>query len=236
MWKVESDILESIPQSKIDKFVKEILQWYEHNKRDYLFWRNTNNPYFILISEIMLQKTTVKQVQELIHKFIEHFPTPKDLVDAPLEDIKKIITPLGMEHKRAERLKKLGIVLIEKFGGKIPETEEELLSLPGVGQYIANGVLCLAFNREAPLVDTNIVRILERVFDIRSNRARARTDEKIWEFVKGITPSNKSREINLALLDHGALICTAKKPKCPICPLNKICIAYQKGIIQYSFN
>jgi len=88
--------------------------------------------------------------------------------------------------------------------------------------------LNLAFGKEVPLLDTNIVRILERVFDIRSQKARARTDKKLWEFVKNITPQGKSSDVNLALLDHGALVCTAKKPKCPTCPVNEICIANRK--------
>ena len=85
-------------QAKVDEFLKGIFRWYEHKKRDHLFWRNTKNPYYILVSEMMLQKTTVKQVQGLIHRFIELFPTPNDLAEASVEEIKKLITPLGMEE------------------------------------------------------------------------------------------------------------------------------------------
>ncbi len=216
-------------QAKINTFMDEILKWYEQNKRDYLFWRNTKNPYHVLVSEMMLQKTTVKQVQNLVLKFIERFPTVKDLAEASVEEIEELITPLGMEHKRAERYKKWAGMVIEKYSGRIPNSEDELISLPGVGRYMANSVLCFAFGKEAPLLDTNIVRILERVFAIKSSKARARTDEKLWDFVRKITPPGKSREVNLALLDHGALVCTAKNPKCSACPFNKICNAYKKG-------
>ncbi len=177
---------------------------------------------------MMLQKTTVKQVQGLIYKFIARFSTPKDLAEASIKEIKKIITPLGMEHRRAVRYKKWAGIVVEKHGGQIPTSEKELLSLPGVGPYMANSVLCLAFGKEVPLLDTNIVRILERVFDIKSDKARARTDKKIWNFVKNIIPPNKSREVNLALLDFGALVCTAKKPKCDLCPVSRICTALSK--------
>ena len=216
-------------QAKVNKFVEGILKWYEQNKRDYLFWRNTKNPYYILVSEMMLQKTTVKQVRGLIHKFIEQFPTPKDLAQASVEEIEELITPLGMEHKRAVRYKKWALIVLEKHGGQIPNSEKDLISLPGVGQYIANSVLCLGFGKDVPLLDTNIVRILERVFDIKSSKARARTDKKLWDFVRNITPSGKSRDVNLALLDHGALVCTAKNPKCTICPVNDNCTAYKEG-------
>lgn len=226
---METVLPEPAIQVKVDRFIEGILKWYEHNKRDYLFWRKTKNPYYVLASEMMLQKTTVKQVQNLILKFIERFPTPKDLAEAPVEEIEELITPLGMEHKRAKSYKKWAEVVVEEYGGRTPDSEKELISLPGVGQYMANSVLCLAFGKDVPLLDTNIVRILERVFDIRSSKARARTDKKFWEFVRNITPLGKSRDVNLALLDHGALVCTAKNPKCPVCPVNKICTAYKEG-------
>jgi len=225
---VQAEQPEHAFQTKASKFVEGILKWYKHNKRDYLFWRNTKNPYYILVSEMMLQKTTVKQVQDLIHKFIERFPTPKDLAEASVKEIEGLITPLGMEHKRAVRYKKWAIIVVEKHGGQIPDSEKDLISLPGVGKYIANSVLCLGFGKDVPLLDTNIVRILERVFGIKSSKARARADKKLWDFVRNITPPGKSRDVNLALLDLGALVCTAKNPKCQICPVNEICTAYNQ--------
>jgi len=226
---VEAVASDSVLQAKIDGFVEGILKWYEHNKRDYLFWRKTENSYYILVSEMMLQKTTVKQVQSLIHKFIERFPTPKHLASASVKEIEELITPLGMEHKRAVRYKKWAVIVVERYGGQIPDSEKALISLPGVGQYMANSVLCLAFGKDVPLLDTNIVRILKRVFNIKSNKARARTDKKLWDFVKNITPRGRAREMNLALLDHGALVCTAKNPRHLICPVRDLCIAYEKN-------
>lgn len=225
---MQAEPLEPAFRAKISIFVEGILKWYEHNKRDYLFWRNTSNPYYILVSEMMLQKTTVKQVQDLVRKFLERFPTPKDLADASVEEIKELITPLGMEHKRAVRYKKWALMVMEKYGGQIPDSAEELISLPGVGLYMANSVLCLAFGKEVPLLDTNIIRILKRVFDIRSNKARARTDKTLWDFVKRITPHGRSKDMNLALLDYGALVCSAKNPKCSICAVSEICTSHEK--------
>lgn len=228
---VQAEPLESAFQAKVGRFAEGILEWYKQNKRDYLFWRNTKNPYYILVSEMMLQKTTVKQVQNVIHKFIERFPTPRDLVNASIREIEELITPLGMQHKRAVRYRKWALIVVEKFDGQIPDSAEELISLPGIGPYIANSVLCLAFGKEVPLLDTNIIRILERVFDIKSSKARARIDKKLWDFIRSITPSGKSKDINLALLDFGALVCTAKNPKCPICSINEICVAFKGGKI-----
>lgn len=227
---------ESDEKSRIDYFVKQILEWHKNNNRNYLFWRKTRNAYYILVAEMMLQKTTVKQVQGLIKEFLNRFPTPKALASASQEEIKEVITPLGMEHKRAVRYKNWAEIVVQKYGGQIPRSEEELLSLPGVGQYIANAVLCLAFGKEAPLADTNIVRILARTFDVKSEKARARTDKKFWDFVERITPRGKSREVNIALLDHGASLCTPKNPKCSVCPVNDICIAFNEGKVWPSKN
>lgn len=221
-------------KEKTEKFVDGILEWYEKNGRNHLFWRQTENPYHILASEVMLQKTTVKQVRNLIQKFTERFPTPESLAEASIDEIEDMITPLGMEHRRAPRLRKMGELLVRRYEGRVPDCERDLLSLPGVGPYIANSVLYLAFGKEVPILDTNIVRIIERVFDIRSSKARARTDKELWNFVRDMTPEGMSRKVNLSLLDFGALVCTARKPKCHDCALNAICIAYLKGATQPS--
>ena len=213
--------------AKINRFVESLLEWHKTNNRNYFFWRNTKNPYHVLIAELMLQKTTAKQVQGLIEKFLEKFPMILDLEKADIKEIEKLIAPLGMEHRRARVLKGLAEAVVEKHKGQVPYSEVELIDLPGIGRYIANSVLCLAFGRETPLLDTNIVRILERVFNIRSKKARARTDSMIWDFVKQITPSGRSRDVNLALLDFGALVCLAKKPKCSICPMTDFCLYFQ---------
>lgn len=215
---------ESEPKKK--KFMKRLLAWYSSNKRSYFFWRKTKNPYYILISEMMLQKTTTNQVQKIVEKFIKRYSSPKKLAESPLQEIKELITPLGMEHKRTARFKESAKMIKEKFNGKIPDNETDLMALPGVGQYIANSVLCLAYGKQVPLLDTNIVRILERVFELKSAKSRARTDQTIWNFVKEISPEKRARDTNLALLDFGALVCTSKKPKCQICPMNDFCFFF----------
>ena len=211
---------------KEKNFINDLLNWYSFNKRNYFFWRKTKNPYYILVSEMMLQKTTTKQVQDLINFFINKYPTPEELATAKITDIEKLIRPLGLEHKRAKNLKNSALIIKEKYAGKIPNNENDLMTLPGVGQYIANSVLCLGFGKQVPLLDTNIIRIIERVFRINSTKTRPRTDKKLWNYVKELTPEKRAREINLALLDFGALVCTAKKPKCQKCSMRDICLFY----------
>jgi A/G-specific adenine glycosylase len=213
---------------EINAFRELILEWHKTKNRNYFFWRRTRNPYHILIAETMLQKTTANQVQSLIKTFLSKFPSIEDLANASVEDIEAVITPLGMEHKRAVNYKKMAEIIKKKYGGNVPSSEEELLSLPGVGRYIANSVLCFAFGKDVPILDTNVLRVLERVFGVKSDKARARTDKRMWNIVKVIIPPGMARQINLALLDFGALVCTAKKPKHFLCPVSHICNYYTR--------
>ena len=112
---------------------------------------------------------------------------------------------------------------MEKYAGKIPKTRNALISLPGIGDYIANAVLCLAYNEDLALLDTNVVRVLQRVFGITSSKARARTDKVLWKAYKEMIPKGKARDFNLAVLDFAATVCTARNPKHKICPVNDVC-------------
>lgn len=206
-----------------EDFAEKLLRWYQENKRDYFPWRKTKDPYKILIAEMMLQKTTSKQVAKLFDKFVEKYPSPASLADAPVADIEAEITPLGMEHRRALRFKQWAQRIVEEYAGKVPRSKDALISLPGVGDYIANAILCLAYNDNVPLLDTNVVRVLQRFFGITSTKARARTDKALWKTYQQMVPKGNARDFNLAVLDFAALICTARNPKHKICPVNDMC-------------
>jgi len=203
-------------------FATRLFEWFSSNARSFP-WRETRNPYKILVAEIMLQKTTSKQAEETFHIFFKHFPSIQDLAMAPLERIEEYITPLGLEHIRAARLKKLAQEIVEKYEGQIPRDKKTLLSLPGVGEYIANAVLCLAYDEDLPLLDTNQLRVFDRVFDIKSSKKRARTDKAIWKFAENIIPKGKGKDFNLGILDFASLVCRARDPKCESCPMNSFC-------------
>ena len=206
-----------------ENFAERLLAWFEKNKRDYLPWRKTKDPYKILVAEMMLQKTTSKQVAKLFNRFLERYPSPASLADAPVADIEAEITPLGMEHRRALRFKQWAEIIVKKYAGKVPRSKDALVSLPGVGDYIANAILCLAYNENVALLDTNVVRVLQRFFGITSTKARARTDKALWKTYQQMIPKGKARDFNLAVLDFAALVCTAKNPKHKICPVNGMC-------------
>lgn len=203
-------------------FKTKLLIWWKKNKRDFS-WRNTNNAYELIIAEIMLRKTTSQQVSKLYDTFIEIYPSPFILKNAVNEDLVNLLKPLGMEKIKAETLIKFATVVVENFNGEIPLNTKELLSLPGIGKYSANALLSLICNESAPMVDTNFIRILERLFNYKSAKSRAREDIEVWEFAKTIIPENKSGDFNLAILDFAALICTARLPKCKECFFTDFC-------------
>jgi len=213
--------------SKSEKIIGNLLlEWWKKNKR-FFPWRRRKNPYAILIAEMLLRKTTAKQVENMYSSFLKNYPTPKVLSEADEKELSKILTPLGIEHHRASLFVKFGKTIVDNYKGKIPITEKELLKLPGVGLYATNAVLSFSQNINVPLVDTNFIRIIERVFDFTSSKARARNDSKIWEFAGELIPNGKSREFNLAVLDFAATVCKSRNPECSSCPIIQIC-AFQK--------
>jgi len=221
--------MESLLNSKKDEFAKRLLEWHAKNKRDFS-WRRTKDPFHILIAEIMLRKTDAKKVCKIYDEFIRRYPTPKALAKADAKKLKKQIHLLGI-HRRAELLKSLAQDLMKEHSGIVPRNKAKLLDLPGVGEYIANAVLCFAFDYDAPLLDANIIRILNRVFALKSPKARQRTDKMMWDAAEKLIPSGQAKEFNWAILDFAALICTVQKPKCSACPIEKLCIHTQNANI-----
>jgi A/G-specific adenine glycosylase len=151
------------------------------------------------------------------------FPTVDALSEAKVHEIKKIIAPLGMENIRALGLRNLARILATKYDGKIPADRGLLLELPNVGPYTANAVMCLAFDQQVPLVDTNAVRVVTRVFSITSHRNRPYTDPVLWKIIASLIPSSDARRFNLAMLDLGSSLCLHTSPRCFECPLLELC-------------
>lgn len=201
-------------------FVEKLLEWWKENKREFP-WRKTKDPYQILVAEVLLHRTKADQVLPIYSKFIEKFPTVKELAHATLEDVKKVLHPLGL-HWRTRELHQMAIVIMQKYNGKIPHEREKLESLPGVSRYIASAVRCFAFNYPEIMLDTNIVRILGRIFEVKVTDSSRRSKHFI-ELYKSVANNNNTRELNLALIDLGALICKPKNPMCKICPIMQIC-------------
>lgn len=207
--------------NKMKKMQNVILRFRKNNLTKYP-WRKTSEPYNILISELLLQKTDAKKVSKVYLEFIKKWPTISQLYLAKIEDIEKIIKYVGLFY-RAKRIKGIAEQIVHVFQGKVPNNKKELLALHGVGNYIANAVLCFAYQKRVPIVDTNVWRVYSRVFSLQSSKSRAYTDPKVWDFAESILPSEQCVEYNYALLDFASLVCRAKRPVCNSCEANTIC-------------
>lgn len=226
MWLIRL-ILDS---EKIRVFRERILKWYKEHGDHYLPWRNTSSAWAILVAAFLLRKTTTNQVVKIYKKFLEKYPTPKALISASEDEVKELIRPLGIEHQRAKHLRELAQYIEERFGGEVPCSKEKLKELPGVGDYIASEVLLGACGKPEPLLDRNMIRIIERVFGVKSAKKRPHTDKKLWAFAKMLLPKSpgEAKMFNYGVLDFARKICTARNPKCSICPITDICVYYSK--------
>ena len=201
-----------------------LLQWYAAEKRD-LPWRVTSDPYAVLVSEIMLQQTQVDRVLPKYFQFLTAFPTLDDLATAPTADVISVWVPLGY-NMRAVRLQSIARQVIAEYHGRIPETIEELLKLKGVGRYTAGAVACFAYKKQVATVDTNIRRVLHRIFFGLEHPEPKLNDAQMLTHAERVLPAGQAYNWNQALMDLGATICTSNNPRCMQCPLQKTCQAY----------
>jgi len=214
----------SAAAEKRDEFRRRLLAWYAEYGRD-LPWRNTDNPYHVLVSEIMLQQTQVDRVIPKYHEFLEKYPDVEHLADAPTDEVKETWKPLGY-NIRPVRLQMIAREVQAEYGGTIPDTPEELQKLKGIGKYTAGAVSCFGYNKAVPLVDTNVDRVLQRVFFGKQASESTKEEKLVWELAAELVPQENAYDYNQALMDFGATLCMARKPLCLVCPMQTICAAY----------
>ena len=205
---------------KIEWFRTRLQSWAEDNLRDYP-WRKTKDPYSILVAEFLLQRTDADTVVPIYKAFLTQYPTLERLAIADIRDLAQLLQPLGLFF-RAKRLSETARIINQKYGGKIPESETELLKLPGIGKYTARAILSQAFKQSAAVLDTNVARIIERFFGIKGGRIKSRC-KILWNAAETVAPDTNVGHWNLTLLDFGALTCTARNPNCDVCPLYEKC-------------
>ncbi|MEK3796246.1 A/G-specific adenine glycosylase [Paenibacillus sp. FSL R7-0204] len=208
-------------------FSRFLLEWYHLQKRD-LPWRRHRNPYYIWISEIMLQQTRVDTVIPYFNRFIEQFPTVEALADAPEEEVLKCWEGLGY-YSRARNLQHAAKQVKELYGGQVPDDRDAVFGLKGVGPYTAGAILSIAFNRPEPAVDGNVMRVLSRYFRIEDDIAKGPTRVKMEKLAAELIPEGEAGSFNQALMELGALICTPKSPRCLPCPVMEHCAARLAG-------
>ncbi|WP_314587370.1 A/G-specific adenine glycosylase [Paenibacillus terrigena] len=209
-------------------FSRELLAWYNLYKRD-LPWRRHRNPYYIWVSEIMLQQTRVDTVIPYFHRFIDRFPSIEALADAPEEDVLKSWEGLGY-YSRARNLQSAAREVKEQYGGEVPATKKEISGLKGVGPYTAGAVLSIAYNQPEPAVDGNVMRVLSRYFLIEEDIMKGSTRAFMEGLVVELIPEGEASNFNQALMELGALVCTPKSPQCLTCPVMAHCAGRIEGM------
>jgi A/G-specific adenine glycosylase len=206
------------------RFRQRLLAWYRRHGRD-LPWRKTDDPYHILVSEIMLQQTQVERVLPKYAEWLEKYPSFDALAAAPEQDVTKTWYPLGY-NIRPKRLQSIAREAVERYGGQLPADQETLLSFKGIGAYTAGAIRSFAFRERAAILDTNVARVLFRVFvgdgDLKSHAMK----QHLWRVSETLVPKRDVFDFNQALMDFGAMMCPARNPKCLVCPMSKSCRSF----------
>jgi len=210
-------------------FKEIIIKWYLENKRD-LPWRNTDNPYHIWISEVILQQTRVVQGLGYYLRFIQSFPTIKDLSNANIDRVMKVWQGLGY-YSRARNLHNAAKQVMNDFNGKLPNTYNELLTIKGLGPYSAGAIASFAFKEAVPAIDGNVYRVLSRIYGVFSSPETSSGKKEFYDLTMELIDKKHPDTFNQALLDFGALQCVPRNPDCVICPFNSICFASRNNLV-----
>jgi A/G-specific adenine glycosylase len=203
------------------RFRARLLDWYRRHGRN-LPWRSTDDPYHILVSEVMLQQTQVDRVLPKYYEWLEKYPSLAALAVAPEHDVATTWRPLGY-NVRPKRLQSIAREAVSRFGGRLPSDEATLLSFKGIGRYTAGAIRSFAFGERAAILDTNVARVLFRVFIGQGDPASHEMKQRLWRVSEALVPHRHVFDFNQALMDLGATVCTARKPRCLVCPLARMC-------------
>jgi len=211
------------------EFYKILETWYLSNKRD-LPWRKSSNPYFVWLSEIILQQTRIEQGLAYYLKFITHYPTIKDLADANEDEVLKDWQGLGY-YSRARNLHFSAKYICNELNGVFPNNYKDLLDLKGVGDYTASAIASICFNEKAAVVDGNVYRVLSRYFNISIPINSSKGIKYFKSLAQELIIKANPKNYNQALMDFGSMVCKPQKPSCSSCPLNESCLALSKQTI-----
>lgn len=203
------------------RFRQRLLTWYGRHGRD-LPWRKTADPYHILVSEIMLQQTQVDRVLPKYAEWLEKYPSFGALAAAPERDVSATWYPLGY-NVRPRRLQAIAREAVTRYGGALPSDEATLLSFKGIGAYTAGAIRSFAFRERAAILDTNVARVLFRMFVGTGDPKAHAMKRHPWTLSETLVPRRRVFDFNQALMDFGAMVCVARNPKCLVCPMSNSC-------------
>ena len=213
-------------------FAATLVAWQKKHGRNHLPWQNTQDPYRVWLSEIMLQQTQVSTVLDYYAKFLNHFPTVADLANASQDQVMGLWSGLGY-YSRARNLHQCAKDVMTKFGGQFPQTAAELVSLPGIGRSTAAAVASFCFSERVAIMDGNVKRVLTRVWAYDADLSLGKNEKVLWQMAEDALPTEKIQSAmprySQALMDLGATICLPRKPLCQACPVRSECKAHAKG-------
>jgi A/G-specific adenine glycosylase len=222
-----ADELSDFDTAILARFRRGLMRWYSRHARP-LPWRMTADPYRIWISEIMLQQTTVVAVVPYFERFLKRFPTLADLAAAKEEEVLRLWEGLGY-YSRARNIHKAARLIVGERGGVFPDDVAALRELPGIGRYTAGAIASFAFDRRAPIVEANTLRLYCRLLGFRGDPRSAAGQQRLWDFAEQIVPRKNPGLFNQALMELGATICAPENPDCPNCPVRTSCAAFANG-------
>ena len=217
----------TVDRRRVERLRAGLLQWYDANRRD-LPWRQTRDPYAIWISETMLQQTRVETVIPYYERFLERFPDVQSLADAEEEEVFSLWAGLGY-YSRARNLHRAAGEVTREHAGELPRSAEALRRLPGIGRYTAGALASIAFGAPEAIVDGNVIRVLTRLYGIREDVAGKEVVARLWHEAERLAAGERPGDLNQALMELGALLCTPRSPHCLACPLTRSCDAHKRG-------
>lgn len=210
------------------QFSNNVLDWYHQKGRKDLPWQKEKTPYSVWISEIMLQQTQVATVIPYYQKFMQSFPSIKDLASADEDLVLHHWTGLGY-YARARNLHKAAKLIVSEHGGEFPEQIDQVIALPGIGRSTAGAVLSLSLAKPHAILDGNVKRVLARYYLVEGHNGQSKYEKALWPIAEKLTPINGVQFYNQAMMDLGATVCTRSKPDCVNCPIQKNCLANISG-------
>lgn len=209
-------------------FSRRLIDWYQQHGRKDLPWQHTRDPYRVWVSEIMLQQTQVATVTPYFERFISRFPTIRDLAAAPIDDVLGLWSGLGY-YARARNLHRAACEICNHHDGRLPDSIDTLMSLPGIGRSTAGAILALATGKRHPILDGNVRRVLARYHAVEGWPGSTAVQKNLWAHAETHTPTKRVSEYTQAIMDLGAMVCTRKRPRCADCPLQENCAAHLQG-------
>jgi len=201
--------------------IRALLDWTGRNLREFEWRKAGRTPYSVLVSEILLKRTTGKAVSRVYEEFLSKYPDVEALSAARRKELRSILSRIGLQEQRSRGIQDAAHYLLAQCDGHIADSYDELMKIPHVGRYTANAILSFGFGKSRPVVDSNVIRIFRRTF---ASKIEGHPQESLfWEIASELVPARRHERFNWGLLDIGATVCTFRRPRCQSCPLGDLC-------------